>query len=349
MTTPYRRLAPHAWWSASVSKRSSSEVDPVVSAPFAISRSDRIATAGSCFAQHIARALAASGYNYFVVENLEGIAPPEIALQFGYGVFSARYGNIYTARQLIQLFDRAHGVFAPDETAWESNGRWYDPFRPYVEPGGFATLDNLLDDREGHFASVRRMFRELDLFVFTLGLTECWECRKDGAVLPSCPGASNIGRFDFERYNFRNLTAGEVTEDLKAFVDRLQRVNPSAKVLLTVSPVPLIATMEERSVIVSNAYSKAALRVAADEVVRAHSNVYYFPSYEIITSNYSRAAYYESDFREVKAEGVDCVMSLFLRHYCDGAPPVQSELKNFKGSTARLISGVICDEERLVT
>ena len=43
-------------------------LDPVVSAKFTIGRDHKVATAGSCFAQHIARKLQATGFNYFVAE-----------------------------------------------------------------------------------------------------------------------------------------------------------------------------------------------------------------------------------------------------------------------------------------
>jgi hypothetical protein len=57
---------------------------------------------------------AGDGFNYFVAEQAQGLSP-EQARANGYGVFSARYGNIYTVRQLLQLFERAHGHFAPVE------------------------------------------------------------------------------------------------------------------------------------------------------------------------------------------------------------------------------------------
>ena len=57
----------------------------------------------------------------------------------GYGLYSARYGNIYTARQLRQLIDRAYGNFSPVEDIWtQPDGSVLDPFRPSVQPGGFA-------------------------------------------------------------------------------------------------------------------------------------------------------------------------------------------------------------------
>jgi hypothetical protein len=96
------------------------------------------------------------------------------------------------------------------------------------------------------------------------------------------------------------------------------------KIILTVSPVALIATFEDRHVLVSNTLSKAALRVVADEVSRACENVVYFPSYEMITGPHVRSAYLDDDLREVRPEGVASVMSVFTRHYLNA--PQDAEL-----------------------
>ena len=116
------------------------------------------------------------------------------------------------------------------------------------------------------------------------------------------------------RYEFVNFRARDVTLDLLKFARRLGDVNPSAKIILTVSPVPLVATYENRHVLVSTTYSKSALRVAAEEVASKLENVWYFPSYEIITGNFNRGAYFEKDLRSVTPEGVDHVMRLFFEH-----------------------------------
>ena len=43
------------------------------------------------------------------------IVPPDLQAPHGYGIYSARFGNIYTARQLLQLIQRAYGEFVPVE------------------------------------------------------------------------------------------------------------------------------------------------------------------------------------------------------------------------------------------
>jgi hypothetical protein len=187
---PYADLPPQRFWRRSVSTVERHLLDPVVAARFTIARQDKVATAGSCFAQHIARKLQAAGFNYFVAER-PADATAEQARAMGYGVFSARFGNLYTVRQLLQLFQRSHGLYAPAEDHWQRpDGRYADPYRPNVEEGGFASVDALHADRESHLAAVRTMFREADVFVFTLGLTEGWRSRGDGAVFPRAPGVT---------------------------------------------------------------------------------------------------------------------------------------------------------------
>jgi len=132
---------------------------------------------------------------------------------------------------------------------------------------------------------------------------------------------------------------------MQAFVDRLMRVNPRAKIILTVSPVPLIATYEDRHVLVSTTYSKSVLRVAAEEISQRNPMCAYFPSYEIITGNYTRSEYFDSDLRSVTQEGVDHVMRLFLAHYSsEGAA---SKLDDELMRENALVNEIVCDEEAI--
>ncbi len=313
---PYRTLPAYTRWSKGISGVPFSDVDPVVKFPFSVSPTDLIATAGSCFAQHIARHLRNSGYKYFVKESGNAILRysgglPEL---YNYGTFSCRYGNIYTARQLLQLAQRAMGSFEPVEVAWDNgNGFYLDPFRPAIQPEGFISIDELLDDRRQHLHAVRTMFEELDVFVFTLGLTEHWYCREDGAVLPVCPGVAG-GVFNSEKYSFGNQTVEDVVSDFENFLCILRTLNKKFKIILTVSPVPLAATAIDRHVLTSTTYSKSVLRVAAETIVSRNEEVGYFPSYEIITGNFNRGKYFSEKLRDVTEEGVQHVMRLFMKH-----------------------------------
>ena len=344
--SPYEDLPPSRFWRRAVERVPPADVDPVGPSPFPIGRDARIATAGSCFAQSMSRVLERYGYDYFVAEP----APPQLSSEeartAGYGVFSTRSGNVYTARALLQLFERAYGALVPHDSAWlRPDGRFADPFRPQIEPDGFATVAELVAAREEHLAAVRTMFEQLGILIYTLGLTEAWRSTIDGAVFPLAPGVT-AGQLDPACYEFVNFTAAEVRDDLAAFLARLKRVNPGAKVVLTVSPQPPIATYEPRHVLVSATYTKAALRVAADEIERTHPDVWYFPGYELVASAFNRGAYFAHDLRTVTPEGVEHVMRLFLEH---GAPSDErhAALDERMLAENRENLEAVCDEEAI--
>lgn len=311
LTNPYLGLPDHAFWSRAVSRPAARDaVDPLASTPFTIGPRDAVATAGSCFAQHIARHLVAQGFSYL---RAESGGDPE-ADPHGYDLFSARYGNIYTCRQLLQTFNRAYGLFEPQDDVWQRpDGRYVDAFRPRILETGHDSPEAVRRAREPHLQAIRRAFEECDVFVFTLGLTEGWVSRLDGAAYPLAPGVVGAGR-PAEDYAFHNFTAAETRADLATFLARLRAVNPRVRVILTVSPVSLIATYTAQHVLPATVYSKSVLRVAAQEVADGLPGVLYFPSFEIITGPQSRGRYYEEDLRSVTPEGVAAVMDVFSRH-----------------------------------
>lgn len=348
---PYIDIPDYQRWSRAVTKIDPDKVDPVCDAPFTISITDKVATAGSCFAQHIAFRLAQSGFNYYIAEQAHPLIPPHLAKQWNYGTFSCRFGNVYTARQLRQLWDRAFGHFRPVERAWEKDGFFVSPLRPAIQPLGFLNTEELEIDEVQHLAAVRKMFECCDVFVFTLGLTEFWSDARDGTAFPVAPGVI-AGNFDRSIHQFSNQSVYDVVNDLRYFMDQFTAVNPKARVIFTVSPVALAATAENRHVITSTVYSKSVLRVAAEEIARTYDCATYFPSFEIITGSFNRGAYYADDRREVTESGVSHVMRLFFKHFAPSGSGAYSDLNEISSSLpfeeqARKIAQAVCEEKEL--
>ncbi|WP_386685121.1 GSCFA domain-containing protein [Loktanella sp. R86503] len=335
---PYKTQPPKAFWKTAVAARHMADMQDLWT-PLALQKADRVATAGSCFAQHIGRNLALRGANYMDMEP----APPVFAdaaqaRDWGYGVFSGRYGNIYTTRQLVQLFDEAHGNRTPVERVWQKGDRYFDALRPSVDPVGQDSPDTVIALREKHLAAVRAMFADLDLFVFTMGLTEGWEARADGTMYPMAPGTL-AGSHDSEKYVFHNLRHAEILADMTGFRDRLLSVNPEARMLLTVSPVPLTATATQDHVLPATVYSKSVLRAVAGELAEDYDDITYFPSYEIISSHPMQGMFFNPDKRTVNQFGVDLVMQQFF------SGPLAEEFSTAQAAAAPV--DLICDEEKL--
>ncbi|MGP3696077.1 GSCFA domain-containing protein [Rhodobacter sp. NSM] len=358
MKHPYIGKPDMQFWKKEPGIDEPSRLDPVTEPPFRIDKGDRLVTAGSCFAQHVAGHMAAAGFNHFITERAHPAIRPAVAKRHNYGMFSARYGNIYTARQMRQLLERAYGIFSPSVTSWPlPDGEGVvDPFRPQIQPGGFLSDQELEVERAQHFRCIRAAIEQMDVFVFTLGLTEAWSDRRDGAVYPLAPGVAG-GIYDANAVEFINFDEEQTYADLSSSLSFIRSVNPNVKIILTVSPVPLNATYEPRHVLVSTSYSKAVLRIAAEKATREFTDCVYFPSYEIITSPHVRGRYFAQDCREVTQEGVSHVMHLFRKHFAQD-PSIAFQDENSEVSPDR--SGdaehlakmeaaieIICDEESI--
>ena len=310
MTHPYHDQPDRAFWHRAIGTRTPEAITDWYRPKFSL-QDKAVATAGSCFAQHIGRRLRDGGFDYLDLEPAPMALPLAEQAEWGYGLYSARYGNVYTSRQLLQLLDRATGAFTPREDHWEKDGGIVDPFRPTIEPEPFGSVAEMRALRADHLEAVAEMIRRADVLVFTLGLTESWLSHEDGACFPLCPGTAG-GRYDATRHRLHNLSSADVRADIEGFLARAKALNPRLEVLLTVSPVSLMATATEQQVAVATVYSKSVLRAVAGELEAAHDAVDYFPSYEIVTGPAARGQFYKEGMREVSAEGVSHVMGHFL-------------------------------------
>ncbi len=336
---PYKCRPTHNFWDRTVSSRNSLEIDGWYKKKFNLTGRS-IASGGSCFAQHLGRRLRQSGFDYLDVELAPDFLLPESHADFGYGLFSARYGNIYTSRQLVQLVERTLGRFTPRDRAWKRDEGVVDPFRPTIEPDPYGSEAEMLAAQRNHLQAVEELLRKTDVFVFTLGLTECWTDAHDGAAYPIAPGVSG-GLYDPGRHRLINLGHADVLEDLHRFMELARGLNPTMRLLMTVSPVPLMATATDQNVVVASTYSKSVLRAAAGSMADAHDWADYFPSFEIINSHVMRGQFYDPDMRNVSPVGVDHVMrQFFSEHLPKKRKRPQKQLPADADQT-------VCDEELL--
>jgi len=314
MSSPYQDLPQRAYWKTGVVKQNWTEL---YRRKFAITPRTRVMTAGSCFAQNIARYMRARGYKVIDTEPAPKGLTGSAAKAYGYKLYSARYGNIYTARQLTQLAHEAFGRFEPANAVWTKDGRYYDALRPSVEPEGMETEGEVLAQRRDHLARVRTAFENADLCIFTFGLTEAWVHKKSGTVYPTAPGTI-AGTFDPEIYEFRNFTFAEVYDDFVRFRRLLKdQQKCDLKFLVTVSPVPLTATASMNHVLPATVYSKSVLRAVAGQLVDEFEDVDYFPSYEMIATPFFQQDAFDDNLRTVRSRAIDKVMSIFFQAHAD--------------------------------
>jgi len=237
-----------------------------------------------------------------------------LAQKYGFGLYSGRYGNIYTTRQLLQLIKEANGLWTPSNFVWKRDNRYFDALRPSIEPEGLASEKDVLIHRALHVRRIASMLIRCDVLIFTLGLTEAWLDSESGTVFPTAPGTI-CGEYDPSIFSFYNFSYSDVIEDLNEIRRLIRARRKRLRIILTVSPVPLTATASKDHVLTASTYSKSVLRAAAGRFSAEFDDVDYFPSYELIASHATCGQYYESNLRTICHEGVDAAMRMFIMEH----------------------------------
>ncbi|MGB0682119.1 MAG: GSCFA domain-containing protein [Magnetovibrionaceae bacterium] len=249
-----------------------------------VSKSTAVTSIGSCFASEIAFSLQRRGYNYVVTE---GALCEETGARYaadmpepGLVQSSANWGIVFNTAGFRQLAEKAFGLRElPRLLVRQTDlGVLTDPFRESVL---FPSAEAYQRNYPLHAEAVRQAFLQAEVVIITPGLTEVWEYIPDGSILSRSIRAASLAPL----IRPRTTDVAENAENLQVFIDILRSHNPSLKVIMTVSPVPLSATFRGRDthIVAANGLSKATLRAAVEQVVNANRDVYYFPSYELVT------------------------------------------------------------------
>lgn len=348
---PYKTFPDRQFWNRAVSQTPWAEMFVGQPGKFRLARGQSIASAGSCFARRIAEHLIAVGYDYTLFEDGHPLMEGKAA-DYGYGVFSCRYGNIYTTRQLRQLFEEALGLREPIFNFVKTGpDRYVDLMRPNIGQDGFGSAEEARADRLYHLGRVREMIEQMEVFVFTLGLTEAWADEAKNIVYGTHP---SVIRPDMRLDHITpvNLDYNAVLTDLNHVLDLLARHNRRAppRTILTVSPVGLAATHQDSHVLTATTYSKSVLRAVAGAAAATRPEVDYFPSYEIFSLSQSFGQFLADDLREVSARGIAVAMRTFEAMFLDepaaasAARPVAASPKTAPQTEAGNGAQAECDE-----
>jgi len=312
---PYSSFPPRQFWRTAISEQNVLGITDIHEGKFQLDRKGKIITFGSCFAQALSGALTRNGFRWTDYEPAPPMMFESSAREFGYGVFSARTDNIYTSSSLAQWLGWAFDPASQDDEYIQANGRFFDPVRPRIEPEGFASVEELFRAREQTLAAIRRAVTQAQVLIFTFGLTESWRHRVTGLLYQMCPG-TQAGEFDADKHEWKNDRCSDVVADFDRALALMHRHNPDVKVILTVSPVSIVATADiGKHVLTANTYTKSTLRAAAGELSMVHEQVDYFPSYELTATPPFRGMFYRPNLRRIAPAGVDFVVRAFFDAY----------------------------------
>ena len=292
---------------------------PAITPGFKLRREDKLFAIGSCFARGIESAL--------IMQKMEVLSRttafdsfPAVNNEMKLG-FTNKYNTFSIYNELRWALDPA-AEFPRESLIDVGNGLFYDPHtNPALQLAGLEETIHRHDILE----SVTRRIVECRVVIITLGLAEVWRDKTADVFLNHTPVPQAL-RGNPDRYEFHITNFAQNLSNLERIHTLLSQFGyADVQIVVTVSPVPLMATFSGEDVVIANTYSKSMLRTVAQEWAAAHKNVHYFPSYEIV-QNSDRAVTWEEDLRHVKGEVANHVMKLFLRHYLEETSVVTSKL-----------------------
>lgn len=233
---------------------------------------NRVLALGSCFAAHIARKLA--GAKFRVAENPSGIL----------------FNPLSIAAAIRSYADPApvtRGELGFDGEVWHHFGFHGDFSAP--------TADEALQKMNAARQAGADALRTADRIVLTFGTAWVYE-RQSEAV-------ANCHRRPAAEFTRRRLGVDEI---VTAFADLMAGPLGGREVILTVSPVRHLGDS-----LAGNAVSKAALRLAAEELAERFPDVHYFPAYEILNDDLRDYRFYADDLVHPSPQAVEYVWEKF--------------------------------------
>ena len=136
--------------------------------------------------------------------------------------------------------------------------------------------------------------------VFTLGTNHVYILNETGEIVDNCRKRPQ------RLFTERELSVDECADYLREAVTMLRQINPSVRIIITVSPIRYAKYGFHGSQL-----SKATLLLAADKLTKEMDNVVYFPVYEIVNDELRDYRFYREDMLHPTDQAVEYIWQRF--------------------------------------
>ncbi len=253
-------------------------------ADFNLTHRDRIVLIGSCFTDHIGRYLSEHWFDVAVNP----------------------FGTLYNSRSIRKIIERV--VLQQPPTA-NDLFRHENTFKSFDFPSRFNRPDKneYLENIRETLRKYRDYFSETNYFFITLGTAQIYRLKNTGETVANC---HKVPAREFDK---TLLTIEEISEDLEKIRTLLHSLNPSMKIILTISPVRYL-----QDGFTANTRSKARLAEAVFSFVEQHpGDTLYFPAYEIFIDDLRDYRFYAVDLKHPGEQGILYIREFFEASFFD--------------------------------
>jgi len=152
-------------------------------------------------------------------------------------------------------------------------------------------------------AATSNFLKQTKKAIITLGTAWVYE------YLPNNLLVGNCHRIPNHQFKKRLLSTSEVIQSLNKIITSLKSIHPEIQIDFTISPVRHL-----RDGLLENSISKSILRVAVYEIMNQHTEIGYFPAFEIFNEELRDKSYFREDFAHPNDVAIDIIFEKWLKH-----------------------------------
>lgn len=242
-----------------------------------INLDDPIITAGSCFADCMG--------GKFQTNKFKILANP--------------FGTVYNPVSLNRQYLYAMENKAVNENYIIQNQGLYFHYNFH----SCFTGDNkqqLMEALNKKIEKARVMLKSARWFIITWGTAWVYQLKDSTDIVANCHKTPQ------NNFNKSLLESKEIIEDFTRFYKALKQYNPGIQIILTISPVRHI-----KDTLPLNNVSKSIIRIAAHLLSQEHSDIHYFPAYEIMLDELRDYRFYKEDMIHPTSQAEDYIWEKF--------------------------------------
>ena len=264
-------------------------------AVFEISYQDRLMFLGSCFAEQIGMKMKENGWNACINP---------------YGVLYNPLSVISGCKRLLQPEPFV------ESDLFEYNGM----FHSFMHHGKFSgqRVAEVLKEMNNALSVASGCFRSISYLFITLGTSFVYRLKSDGQTVANCH------KLPADKFERALLTVDQIVEECSALLNDLYTVNPSVKVIFTVSPI-----RHWKDGAHGNQISKSILLLAEQALVDKYAGkIFYFPAYELMMDELRDYRFYADDLFHPSNVAVDYLWERFCD--CSMDTDTKNDLKEME-------------------
>lgn len=222
-----------------------------------------------------------------------------------FNVLNNPFGTIFNPLSLFQLLQRSLLDQQPDESLVLEHDQRYYHYTTHSDLTG-GQKNQLLVKLIKKQSISRQFLAEASHIFITLGTAYVYELASTGQVIANCHKQPQ------RLFRKRLLNLEEMMISFKGFYRLLQDINPTANIILTVSPVRHL-----KDGVPENQLSKSLLRVLVHQILEEGPRLSYFPSYELMMDDLRDYRYYKDDMIHPTPFAENYIWELFKQAHFD--------------------------------